>query len=229
MAGRFDIDRLLSKLDKWCAAQTAAKVRLVKSRAMTDAQIDRIPRLLEAFPMDLPTPYDRGRFVIPRGYRSRLRRCGGVHIHIAGHGVWETFNVFRPGTCAKAHLGAKQTLCDSWVPSGTTVDDREFSTTALISFATAGYNVEASRWCFYIGGKGAPAIYQESNDYEANTGWYVDTGEPLSQWCGPLFSSFERWFVAVVETITSAPLDLEQRDVLVGAIEKRSDTKRPHT
>src|SRR5213083_935136 len=185
---RFELDRLLARLDRWCAAQTVAATRLVRGRPMSDAQIDRIPRLPERFPMALPTPYDRTRFVIPRGYRALLRRCGGLHVEVAGHGIWKVVDVFRPHDCSKSQRGAHRTLCDSWAARGTSVDGREFTTTNLIAFASAGYSVEASRWCFYIGAGRTPTIYQENNDYEALTGWYVDTGEPLSDWCRPVFS-----------------------------------------
>jgi hypothetical protein len=59
--------------------------------------------------------------------------------------------------------------------AGTTVNERAFSTTDFISFATAGFETEASRWCFYIGDGGPPTIY-ESNDYECLLGKFVDDG-----------------------------------------------------
>ena len=179
---KLEIDKLLKKLDEWAAKQPRDQVRLVKGKAMTDAQIDKIPALPKQFPFPLPTPYDPKRFAIPIGYRALLKRCAGLRLEVCVEEdgefePWGPFNIFRPSSCKTAHQGAGPTLCDSWSTQGTMVDDREITTTELISFATMGYSTEASRWCFYLGGKkGPPAIYEESNDYECLAGATSTTG-----------------------------------------------------
>jgi hypothetical protein len=226
---RFDVGKLLDRLAAWCAKQDIS-ARLVEDKPLTDTAIDRIPRALAKFALPLPTPYDPARFVIPDGYRALLRRCGGVRIEIEPDGEWETwpvFDIFRPpGDCARAHLGARHTLCDSWTVEGTTVDDRAITTTELVSFATAGFAVEASRWCFHLGGKPGkpPAIYEESNDYECLIGRFVDTGEWISDFDKPVFASFEAWLNAVVGEIVARPLDPDDNDALVNAICARGRT-----
>jgi hypothetical protein len=55
---------LLAKVDTWCAKQKDVSVRLVRGKPMTDAQIDRIPKLPLTFWGKLPTPYDPARFVV---------------------------------------------------------------------------------------------------------------------------------------------------------------------
>jgi hypothetical protein len=216
---------LLAKVDAWCKQQKTARVRLVKGKPMTDAQVDRIPKLPSSFWGETPVAYEPRRFVVPAGYRALLKLAGGVRVEYESDKAWETYDVFnlwRPGSCAKAHLGnAGPTLCDSWSLVGTTVDDRQISTTELLSFATMGYSVEASRWCFYVPADGplrAPAIMEESNDYECLTGRYADTGEWLSDLSEPAFPSFETWFEAVVTVLTKQPFDAEAGNELVGAI-----------
>jgi hypothetical protein len=224
-AKQLDVDGLLTKLERWVAKQPKG-VRLVKGKPMSDAQIDRIPALLKQFPFSLPTPYDPKRFVIPAGYRALLRRCGGVRLEVREDDdddfePYGPFHIFRPGSCAKAHMGASgPTLCDSWSVSGTEMDGREITTTELVSFATIGHSVEASRWCFYLGGKGALTIFEESNDYECLAGRYVDDGTPLSKAYRPMFPSFDRWFATTIAAITKQPLDLERPETVTNAIYK---------
>jgi hypothetical protein len=224
---------LLDEVDAWCRKQTKVRARLVREKPMTDAQIDKIPRLLLGFPWPLPTPYDPKRFVIPSGYRALLKLAGGFRVEYRDDEKWETyeaFNFFRPGSCANAHTGQGKTLCDSWSCSGTTVDDREITTTELISFATIGYSVEASRWCFYVPAQGrvtAPAIIEESNDYECVTGRYVDTGEWLSDLDTPLFPTFETFFAALVTAVTKKPLDPRGGNDTVGQVYKLAPKIKP--
>jgi hypothetical protein len=221
---------LLKRIETWCAAQTTSKARLVGLLPMDDAQIDNIPKLLESFPFELPTPYDRSRFVIPQGYRALLRRCGGVRIETWSDAdqaeIWPVFHVFTPGDCSQAHRGAHNTLCDSWTVKGTTVDDREISTTELVSFASAGFESEASRWCFHIGEGGPPSVFLEDNDYECLTGRFVDTGEWISELDKPVFKSFEDWLSTVVDVITERPLDLDNHDDTVNEIISRAERLR---
>jgi hypothetical protein len=212
---------LLAQVERWCKAQTKVKARVVRGTPMSDAQIDRIPKLPSTFWGETPTAYDPKRFVVPVGYRSLLKQAGGVRVEYDAGDGWETYEalqLWKPGSCAKAHLGdAGPTLCDSWSLVGTTVDDRQIDTTELLSFATMGYSVEASRWCFFVPATGPikpPTIFEESNDYECLTGRFADTGEWLSDLDQPAFPSFETWFEAVVAAITAKPLDPEDDDVV---------------
>lgn len=219
----FDVDKLLAAVDSWCRAQPH-HARLVRGAPLTDDEIDRIPVLPTEFRFALATPYDPAQFTIPDGYRALLRRAGGVHVEITQDGkpeIWPVFHIFRPGPCKDAQCGGRYTLCDSWTTAGATVDDREFTTTNLISFASMGYSVEASRWCFHIADR-PPSIYEESNDYECLAGTYVDTGEPLSNIFTPVFTCFERWFTTLVEIVTAHPLALD-RDGTVRAIYEAGD------
>jgi hypothetical protein len=223
---QLDVDSLLTKLERWVTKQPKEMVRLVKGKPMSDTQIDRIPSQLKQFSLPLPTAYDPKRFVIPAGYRDLLRRCGGVRLEVREtdddkFAPYGPFHIFRPGSCAKAHSGDGPTLCDSWSVAGTTVNDRDITTTELVSFASMGYAVEASRWCFYLGGTGTLAIYEESNDYECLAGRYVDDGTPLSKTYQPVFTSFDRWFEATIAVITKQPLDLDQPATVTKAIYER--------
>jgi len=223
------VGKLLAKVDAWCKAQTDVNARLVRGKPMSAAQLDRIPKLPSTFWGELPTPYDPARFVVPAGYRALLRVAGGLHVEYEVDDAWETyeiFNIFRPGSCAKTHLGdAGPTLCDAWSLVGTTVDDRQITTTELLSFATMGYSVEASRWCFYVPASGPirpPTIFEESNDYECLTGRFADTGEWLSDLDKPVFKTFEAWFEAVVLSMTAQPLDPDANNDVLAAIYKRA-------
>ena len=207
-----DVDDLLARLASWCDDQRA--LTLVRLPPMSDAAIDGIPQLPTSFPFPLPTPYDPARFVVLAGYRALLRRAGGLHIEHEGE-PWGVVHLYRPGDCARAHCGARYTLCDAWSTAGTTVDDREITTTALISFASIGFSMESSRWCFHLG-PGAPLpIYEESNDYECLAGTYVDTGEPLSTFYKPVFPSFEAWFTTLVDVVIARPFAPGDDDALV--------------
>jgi len=203
-------------------------VRLLRFPPLTDEEIAQIPSLLTSFPHPLPTPYEPSRFVLPAGYRELLRRAGGLRVeHRAGPDdnwvAWPVVSIYRPGDCSRAHLGATNTLADSWTVMGTSVDDRAFSTTELISFANAGFAVEASRWCFYTGGEpgAAPSIYIEDNDFECLLGKYVDTGEWISELHEPVFRSFEEWMTAVVDVVCSRPFSPDENDATVNAIVER--------
>jgi hypothetical protein len=221
----FDVDSLLSRLERWCETQ-AIPTRLVRQPPMTEAEIDRIPSLLERFPFPLPTPYDPARFVLPQGYRALLARAGGLHVEYTQDDepeVWPVVQLFTPRDCSSAHCGDHDTLCDAWSTAGTTLDDREITTTDLVSFASAGFSVEASRWCFRLGGGGPLPIHLESNDYECECAWYVDTGEPVSEVDAPVFTSFEAWFTALVDEVTSRPLDPEGNDALIQRLFDRGE------
>ncbi len=217
----FDAAPLIDRLAKW--ASTNPALRLVTEAPLTADELDAVPSLPTGYRFPLPTPYDPARFVLPAGYRALLRRSGGLRVEWLEDGKWVTWPVvhlYRPKPCTKAQCGERFTLCDSWSAKGTTVDDREISTTDFLSFADAGLDVEASRWCFFIGGRrGPPSIYLEDNDYECLTGKYVDTGEWLSpSLAKPTFPSFEAWFTRLVTTVTAKPFDPEKNDALVNSM-----------
>lgn len=218
---RFDAAASLKRLEQWCAEQKQSKVKLVRGKPMTAAQLDAIPTFPETYPYELSVPYEPKRFIVPESYRSLLSLAGGLHVEFDGERGRETWNVvhlYRPGPCSNAQRGQRFTLCDSWAPEGTTVDDRAISTTELISFANAGFDTEASRWCFFTGAKGEPSVLLEDNDYECLTGRYVDTGEWLSDGGpAPAAKNFAAWFTKLVDVVTSRAFDPENNDALVNA------------
>ena len=209
-----DASSLLAQVEAWCAAQQRYRARLVKGAPLSHAAIDQIPQLPSTFWAELPTPYDPQRFIVPAGYRALLELAGGVRVEYLDGDDWQTyevFNLWRPGPCERTHRGARETLCDSWLPAGTEDDQaRAITTTELLSFASMGYSTEASRWCFFVPARGPiepPGVMEESNDYECLAARYVDTGEWISDLEKPAFPSFETWFEAVVTTVTQRPLD----------------------
>ncbi len=227
------VEPLLARLESWCEAQRGHEVRLLRRPPLSEAELDAIPSLLTSFPFPLPTPYEPARFRLPAGYRELLRRAGGLQVEHRGGPdeawrVWPVVSLYRPGDCSQAHQGQGKTLADSWTVIGTSVDDRAFTTTDFISFADAGFAVEASRWCFYLGGEpGAPLpIYIEDNDFECLLGRFVDTGEWISSLHDPVFPSFEAWLAALVEVVCSRPFDPGQNDATVNAIIERGATAR---
>lgn len=217
VASEFDAEVLLGRLEAWCQAQP--DVHLIRGPGLSTAELDAIPTWPTGFPYELPTPYDPKRFTVPVGYRQLLSRAGGLHVeHGPARAVWPVVHLFRPGDCSRAHSGARYTLCDSWSPAGTTVDDREITTTDLISFASAGLDVEASRWCFLLRDGAAPTVFLEDNDYECLTGRYVDTGAWLSELTTPAAPDFETWFTRLVEVVTAQPFNPDANDALVNAL-----------
>lgn len=217
----FDAAALLERVEVWCRSQNATLVRLPP---LSDVEIDRIPTLPNGFPFALPDEWRAQDFQVPASWRAFLRCAGGAYIEVDGE-RWPVFNLYRPGDCSKAHTGQGPTLCDSWTVEGTTVDDRPFSTTAFLSFATAGLDVEASRWCFRAEPGREPTVWLESNDYECLLGTYTDTDE--LEWLSehddtPTFADFASWLTAVVEVITASTLeDPESNDALVQQIVDR--------
>ncbi|MCY1080992.1 hypothetical protein [Archangium lansingense] len=202
---REDLKALLDGMDTWARQRGW---RLVREAPLTREEVDALPHLLSDYPYELPTPYREEAFVVPESYREFLLLHREVRLEHQSDGEeWETYRPF--------HVWAPtlKSLTASWTPSGTTVDDREITTTDLISFADAYLGVEAARWCFYTRTEpkgGELPLLLEDNDYEALAGHYVDDGEWLDS-NAPLtfgFDSFEAWFTRLCAVVRREDLDL---------------------
>ncbi|GGT75545.1 hypothetical protein GCM10010207_85790 [Streptomyces atratus] len=212
MAIRDSVDRLQA----WCAGQEGG-VRLALGPPLDDRRIDALPYVLEKdYPWWLTVPFRPADFPIPAGYREFLRICSFARIEYQEEGrdwsVYEPVNIFSPQEVARGQ---------SFTVGGTTLgDDREIHTTFLVAFATAGYNVEASRWCFCTDGdlprqSGELPILRESNDYECDLAKYVDTGEwTENAFTTPAALSFAAWLDALVSEVTRRPFDPDRRDAI---------------
>lgn len=125
--------------------------------------------------------------------------------------IYEPFTIFSPAEVALGH---------SFTVGGTTLDnDKEIYTTFLIAFATAGYSIEASRWCFYTDtdlerkSEDELLILCESNDYECDLAKYVATGDWIENaFASPAAYSFEEWFIKLVTFVTAKPFSKKRRD-----------------
>src|SRR5689334_10431844 len=131
---REDLKALLDGVDTWARQRGW---RLVRESPLTREEVDALPRLLSAYPYELPTPYREEAFVVPESYRQFLLLHREVRLeHQPDGDEWETYQPFHIWTPTLESLTA------AWTPSGTTVDDREITTTDLISFADAYLGVE---------------------------------------------------------------------------------------
>ncbi|MGY3684794.1 hypothetical protein [Streptomyces sp. TE33382] len=204
----------LARLQEWCARQKG--IRLVLGPPLDDNRIDALPyEIDERYPWKLRPPYRPDDFAIPAGYRAFLRICSYARIEEQEEdgcwSVYEPVNIFSPDELCKGR---------SFTDAGTTVRDREIQTSFLIAFATAGYDLEASRWCFCTDGdvahqEGELPILLEYNDYECDLAKYVDTGEWLNAAAStPAALSFTQWLDALVTEVTSRPFDPERREAI---------------
>ncbi|ATB49602.1 hypothetical protein [Corallococcus macrosporus] len=212
-----DLKSLLDAMDVWARQRGW---RLVREAPLTREEVDALPRILTGYPYALPTPYVEEAFVVPDSYRAFLMLHREVRLeHQPDDETWETY---RP-----LHVWAPtmDSLTSAWTPTGTTVDDREITTTDLIAFADAYMGIEASRWCFYT--RTAPKdgelpVYFEDNDYEALAGHYVDDGEWLDS-NDPMmfgFESFEHWFKKLCTVLRREDLDLEDLTAVGNAMQE---------
>ncbi|MCP3065121.1 hypothetical protein LXT21_40750 [Myxococcus sp. K38C18041901] len=214
---REDLKALLNEMDAWAQARGW---RLIREAPLTREEVDALPHMLTGFEYELPTPYREEAFIIPDSYREFLMLHREVRLEYRPDaGKWETYRPF--------HVWAPtmDSLTASWTPAEATVDDREFTTTDLISFADAYMGVEASRWCFYTRTSpkdGELPVYFEDNDYEALAGHYVDDGTWLDE-NDPMsfgFESFEHWFRALCKVLRREDVDPEDVRQVGNSIKK---------
>lgn len=234
------IAQQLSRLRRWCEEQNQAsdveyELRLVEGPSLSQEDIEAIPSYPSSFQLGIPDSYDPKSFVVPQSYKDLLGIVGGFRLEYrhrtedddAGEDkqqrrwhVYPLLHLFRPGSCSRTHSsGAPPGLCDSWSPSGTTIDGRELSTTSFLSFATAGDTVELSRWCYFLEGANEPTIYFEVNDQECDLGHWADTGEWINaEHTSCYFQCFSDWFTATIDVICGASFDPEENEERLDAI-----------
>jgi hypothetical protein len=206
----------MARLQAWCAAQPG--VRLVLGPPFDDAQIDALPQLIAGRNPGLPVPFRPDEFPVPPSYRDFLRTCSSARIEYRDGDAWvvyEPVNIFGPDEVAAGY---------SFTDAGTTVDDGttdgEIQSTFLVAFATAGYETEASRWCFHTdddipctGDNGELPILLECNDFECDLAKFVDTGEWVDgAFNTPAAMSFAQWLDTLVTVVTTRPFSARRRD-----------------
>lgn len=159
----------------------------------------------------LPVPFHPDDFPVPPSYREFLRACSSARVEYRDDNEWavyEPVNIFGPDDVATGHS----------FTDGAYYDDREIHTTFLVAFATAGYRVEASRWCFYTGADidrrdGELPILLECNDYECDLAKYVDNGEWVEgAFAKPAAPSFGQWLDKLITVVTTRPFVATCRD-----------------
>ncbi|MEN7546986.1 hypothetical protein AAG747_03655 [Rapidithrix thailandica] len=203
----------LSELKSWAAAQK--KVRLVLGPPVDNKEIDSWPGLIAASTAFLQkVPFQPEQFVIPASYRYFMSLHSFARIEYnTGKDKWKTYEPF--------NLYGSTELVKSqyFTRGGWELNGREIHTTFLTAFATAGYSVEASRWCFYTDTdierkvEGELPVLCESNDYECNLAKYVDTGEWIEDACkDPVAYSFEDWFSKLVAILVAKPFSRKRED-----------------
>jgi hypothetical protein len=203
----------VARLQSWCAGQPEA--RIVLGPPLDDAQIDALPQLIADRNPGLAVPFRPDEFPVPPSYRDFLRICSSARIEYRDGDAWtvyEPVNIFGPDEVAAGR---------SFTDAGTTVDDGttdgEIQTTFLVAFATAGYETEASRWCFYTGDDiprtGELPILLECNDFECDLATFVDTGEWVDgAFNTPAAMSFAQWLDTLVTVTTTRPFTAQRRN-----------------
>jgi hypothetical protein len=200
--------RLLGHLAAWCRRQPGA--RLVTGPPLSDRQIDGLPRRMERVQRQLAVPFHADQLVIPTSYRKLLRLHRFVRIELEDEdGEWNTyepFNLLAPDEVARGPAFIDYA----------TLDERPIFTTFLVAFATAGYESETSRWCFYTDGdlpaaRGELPILCEANDFECDLAKFVDdrTWVP-GAFTTPAAPSFAKWLERLVELVMSQGFDEEK-------------------
>jgi hypothetical protein len=199
----------LERLRGWCGSQRG--VRAIFGEPLTEAHIGALPQLIADRNPGLPVPFHPGDFPVPPSYQDFLRQCSSARVEYRDDDgrwrVYEPVNIFGPDEVAAGHSFIDATL-----------DGRQIHTTFLVAFATAGYAVEASRWCFYTGDDidrpgGELPILLECNDFECDLAKYTSTGEWVpGAFTTPAAPSFGHWLDRLVTLVTTRPFTPACRD-----------------
>jgi len=208
------MNKHLKDLERWCARESG--LRLKMGPPLPNTEIKKLPGGIASSNIRQPldVPFQPKSFVIPISYRQFLSEHSFARLEYMNEDeqweVYEPFNIFSPEEVVKGL---------SFTPSGTELDDKPICSTFLIAFATAGYQAEASRWCFYTDKdipakrKGELPILSESNDFECDVAKYVETRKWVEKAMNmPAAYSFDEWLSKLVSMVTSKPFDPERTD-----------------
>jgi hypothetical protein len=205
------IEAATNSLAAWCEATPG--VRLVAGPPLADAEISALPaRIAAENNHRLSVPFEPEAFVIPDDYRSFLRAHDGLRVEfdtgVEGPWRWQTWEPVNVFSAAEVAAGR------SFEDAGIGLDDEEIYTSFLVAFATAGWEIEASRYCFGVGlgGESRLPIFVENNDYECDLARYVATDEWVN-WSTPwATASFAQWWHALVTHVTTCSTPKASRD-----------------
>jgi hypothetical protein len=199
----------LEKLGNWCEATPG--VRLVLGEPADEALIDALPQLIAERNAHLSVPFRAESFTVPASYRAFLEQCSFARVEYLDGETWrvyEPLNIFTPEQVAEGHSFIGKAY----------LDDREIHSSFLVAFATAGGEVEASRWCFITDDaitrmEGELSILCEQNDLERDLAKYVDDGSWVpGAFLAPAAYSFAFWLREVVDVVTAGPPPTEPRN-----------------